>query len=163
LVDFIELALTTGGRMNELLYLRFSNVDLKRNILTFEAKTTKINRTRYFPINRLAGDVLERRRVFKDLHCPESPWMLCNNSGKRYESPRTSFNKVLKMVGIEGFRIHDLRHRFASWLVSEGGELVKMRDLLAHSSIKMTGRYAHLAPERLHKAIRVLDSFLLIL
>lgn len=52
----------------------------------------------------------------------------------------------------------DMRHTFASWLVSEGVELIKVRDLLVHSPIRMTERYAHLAPNRLHEAVSVLDG-----
>ena len=54
---------------------------------------------------------------------------------------------------LENFRIHDLRHTFASWLVMEGVPLFAVSKLLRHSSIQMTERYAHLAPDHLHDAV----------
>jgi hypothetical protein len=59
---------------------------------------------------------------------------------------------------IEGFRIHDLRHTCAAWLVSAGVPLPEVRDLLGHSAVAMTERYAHLAPERVRAAVAVLDG-----
>jgi predicted TPR repeat methyltransferase len=56
-------------------------------------------------------------------------------------------------VGIENFRIHDLRHTFASWLVMKGVLLFEVSKLLRHASIQMTERYAHLAPDYLHDAV----------
>ncbi|MDR1062420.1 MAG: tyrosine-type recombinase/integrase [Azoarcus sp.] len=50
------------------------------------------------------------------------------------------------------------RHTCASWLVSAGQPLHVVRDLLGHSTIKMTERYAHLAPETVRDAVAVLDS-----
>lgn len=81
------------------------------------------------------------------------------SGGERVKALDWLFRKAVKLAGIEDFRIHDLRHTFASWLVSEGVELVKVRDLLGHTSIKMTERYAHLMPDRLHDAVEVLDLF----
>jgi len=52
-------------------------------------------------------------------------------------------------VRIEDFRIHDLRHMFAAWLVSEGIPLAAVRDRLDRSTIKKTERYAQLAFENL--------------
>ena len=159
-VDFIELALYTGCRKGELLQLRFFNVDWRRRILTIEGQTTKSGRTRYLPLSQGALAVLKRRRHFRDVYCPDSPWVFCKRGGERCRTFRAIFRKVLKLAGIEDFRIHDLRHTFASWLVSEGVELAKIRDLLGHSSIKMTERYAHLAPNRLHEAVGKLDGYL---
>lgn len=51
---------------------------------------------------------------------------------------------------------HTLRHTYASWLVQAGVDLYVVRDLLGHSSIKMTERYSHLAPERLKGAVDML-------
>jgi len=61
-------------------------------------------------------------------------------------------------VGINDFRMHDMRHTCAAWLVSSGVSLIEVRHLLGHSTIKMTERYAHLAPENLRKAVRTLEN-----
>lgn len=66
--------------------------------------------------------------------------------------------ETLEQVGIKDLRIHDLRHTFASWLVMRGISLYVVRDLLGHSSIKMTERYAHLANSALIEAVAVLNS-----
>ena len=46
-------------------------------------------------------------------------------------------------------RFHDCRHHFASWFVMRGGSLQALKKLLGHADLKMTLRYAHLAPEHL--------------
>ena len=158
LADFIELALNTGARKNELLQIQNKSIDLQRKILTIEAYTTKTGKRRYLPINQAAHHVIERRRTYQQENCPESPWLFAKRSGERIKFPDKAFNQATQNAGLEDFTIHDLRHTFASWLVTEGVELIKVRDLLGHSSIRMTERYAHLAPNRLHEAVGVLDG-----
>ena len=159
LADFIELALNTGARKNELLQLQFKSVDLHRKILTIEGHTTKTGKRRYLPINRSAAAVFERRKAYRDENCPESPWVFSKRRGDRIHYPDKAFRYAVENAKLEDFCVHDLRHTFASWLVSEGVELIKVRDLLGHSSIRMTERYAHLAPYRLHEAVAVLEGF----
>jgi site-specific recombinase XerD len=53
------------------------------------------------------------------------------------------------MAGIEGYRLHDKRHTFASHLVSSGLSLEVMGRLLGHTSAETTKRYAHLADDAL--------------
>lgn len=61
-------------------------------------------------------------------------------------------------AGIEDFHFHDLRHTCAAWLVSPGAPLAEIRDLLGHSTIQMTERYAHLAPETLRATVARFES-----
>lgn len=56
-----------------------------------------------------------------------------------------SFETVLELADIRGFRFHDLRHSFASWYMMNGGDLYELAKILGHQNIKMTERYAKLA------------------
>ena len=158
LADFIRLALHTGCRKNELLTLKWSDVSMERRYILLRPEQTKSNRRRAVPLNRTAMQALERLEEGNG-----TEWVFARRKngkvGERVKALDWLFRKAVKFAGIEDFRIHDLRHTFASWLVSEGVELVKVRDLLGHTSIKMTERYAHLMPDRLHDAVQVLDLF----
>jgi len=79
------------------------------------------------------------------------------DKGERIQSVEKSFRTACNAAGIIDFRIHDLRHTCAAWLVSSGVQLQVVRDLLGHSTIRMTGRYAHLAPETIRDALKSLD------
>lgn len=149
---FIQLALHTGCRKTELLTLRWSDINLDKRYLVLRPENTKANKARAMPLNQNALRALEMLKEGNS-----SPWVFCNARGERKKTMNWSFRKSLKSAGIEDFHIHDLRHTFASWMVSEGVELIKVRDLLGHSTIKMTERYAHLMPERLLDAVEVLD------
>jgi integrase len=68
----------------------------------------------------------------------------------------TAWENLIERAGIEDFRFHDCRHDFASRLVMAGVDLNTVRELLGHGDIKMTLRYAHLAPEHKAAAVAVL-------
>ena len=57
-----------------------------------------------------------------------------------------------KSVGLEDVRVHDLRHSFASFLVNAGRSLYEVQNILGHTQIKTTQRYAHLSQESLISA-----------
>ena len=73
-------------------------------------------------------------------------------------SLRDAFGKTLQKAGIENFRIHDLRHTFATRLVQNGVDLYRVKELLGHKTITMTMRYAHHYPESLRESVEILDD-----
>lgn len=154
LANFIRLAINTGCRKTELLLLKWSDVNIERRYMLLRPENTKGNKRRILPLNAGAIQALTQQK--QEI---KTEWVFARQNGERVKTFNWLFRKAARQAGIEDFRIHDLRHTFASWLVSEGVELVKVRDLLGHSSIKMTERYAHLMPDRLLGAVSVLDLF----
>lgn len=67
---------------------------------------------------------------------------------------------ALKKAEIENFRFHDLRHTWASWLVQRGVPLVVLQEMGGWESVSMVQRYAHLAPDHLHKHSALLNNLL---
>ncbi|WP_082054070.1 tyrosine-type recombinase/integrase [Methyloterricola oryzae] len=155
---FIRLALNTGCRSQEILGLEWRRVDLGARLIVLEAEHTKSNRRRSVPLNDEAFRVILERARFRAQHCPDSQWVFCNRFGERLGSLKKGFWRACELTGISDFRIHDLRHTCAAWLVSAGVPLTEVRDLLGHSTVKMTERYAHLAPENIRAAVAVLDG-----
>jgi integrase len=81
-----------------------------------------------------------------------------SRDGKKMRDCNTARGYVLKKAGIENFRWHDMRHDFASQLVMQGADLNTLRELLGYADLKMTLRYAHLAPGNKMQAVKELDK-----
>lgn len=156
LSEFVRLALNTGCRKNEVLRMRWADIDLDKRLFILRPEVNKTGRWRVLPLNDGALLALKNLRGL----CGDSDLVFPCPRGGRLRQLDKHFRMAVEAAGIHDFRIHDLRHTFASWLVSEGVDLLKVRDLLGHSSVKMTERYAHLMPCRLHDAVKTLDMFL---
>lgn len=157
LADFIRLALNTGCRKNELLTLSWDRVDLVAGCIRLEGENTKNGKRRVVPLSEVARDALANRARFRAEHCPESPWVFAHKNGERVKYMQNGFEAACYRAGIKDFRVHDLRHTCASWLVSAGVPIFEVKALLGHGSIEMTERYAHLAPENLGRVATVLN------
>jgi integrase len=133
LLGVVTVALDTGMRRGEILGLTWDRVDLSRGVLRLEI--TKSGRRREVPMRQQVYDVLAARpelrvgRVWPDRQI------------------RKAFETAVAAAQLDDFRFHDLRHTFASNFVMRGGSLQSLKEILGHSSMAMTLRYAHLAPE----------------
>ncbi len=151
----VLLALNTGLRRGELLGLSWEQVDLTHKLVTVTASVAKSGKTRHVPLNAEALDVLMRwhkqNRKANGLVFP-------GRRGTAMTNISTSWERLVSAAGLTGFRFHDLRHDFASKLVMAGIDLNTVRELLGHADLKMTLRYAHLAPDRLAAAVEKLGA-----
>ncbi|GGD40632.1 site-specific integrase [Pseudoxanthomonas indica] len=143
LMPITLLALNTGLRRGEITQLKWADIDLAGRRLTVRAGYAKSGKARHVPLNSEALQVLTDYRK--------------QHTGKGelfgIASVKTAWAGLMREAKITGFRFHDLRHSFASKLVTRGIDLNTVRELLGHGDIAMTLRYAHLAPE--HKAAAV--------
>lgn len=120
LPDFIRLALNTGCRKGELLGLEWARVDFDQNLIYLEGRHTKTGKRRSLPLNQEARRAVEGRKDFHAEFCPDSPWVFAHKAGARILDVKRAFTTACARAGIADFRIHDLRHTCAAWLVSSG-------------------------------------------
>ncbi|MDD5309007.1 MAG: site-specific integrase [Deltaproteobacteria bacterium] len=153
--------LRTGMRFGEASELRWRDVDLvagkilvRRNHVRGHVGTPKSGKSREIPLSPQTVEVLKKTRHLKgDL-------VFCYENGSRLDYHR--MNEVLwrlcRRAGLREINWHTCRHTFASHLVMRGESLKAAQELLGHSTIEMTMRYAHLAPVVMRDAVAKLDS-----
>jgi len=153
LKPMVILALNTGLRRGELFRLTWAKVSMTLKTITVEGTMAKSGKTRHVPLNSTALTTLKiwrEQSIGNGLVFPGT-----NNDGQEQplSNVQTAWENLLKAAKLEDFHFHDMRHNFASKLVMAGVDLNTVRELLGHKDMKMTLRYAHLAPE--HKAAAV--------
>lgn len=150
----VVTALTTGMRKREILKLRWDRVDLEHDLILLRAGETKNEDSRKIPI------VPELKRILESLKRYDGcPYVFPNTKTMEpFFSGDKPFAAALKKADITDFRFHDLRHTYASHLVMSGVDLTTVMHLMGHKSLKMTLRYAHLAPSHKEKAISALGQ-----
>lgn len=155
LKPMVLLVINTGMRRGELFDLQWGDVDFKTKVVTVEGGTAKSGKTRHLPLNEEAYSILLAWRNLSDSIGLVFPSPM---TGKRLNNIKRSWGGVIESSNIKSFRFHDLRHHFASQLVMAGVDLNTVRELLGHSDIATTLRYAHLAPEHKAAAVAMLNK-----
>lgn len=151
LKPIVTCALQTGMRRGEIFNLRWENIDFELGYI--ELLKTKTGKARKIPISASLRKVLESIN-------PISEYVFINpQTNKPYTDIHNSFGTVLEKANIHNFRFHDLRHTVATRLVEKGIDLVVVKEILGHSKIDTTMRYAHAVPKRKLEAIEVLNSY----
>jgi integrase len=152
--DHIEplvlLLLNTGMRFGEATHLRFRDVNLRDRMITVTGETAKSGRTRVIPMN------LEAHRILSAFKGSPDAYVFPGESGERLTTIKKGWKALLEAAEIKGFRLHDLRHSFASRVKRSGADLYVVQRLLGHSSPLMTQRYAHLQPDDLRAAVEAI-------
>jgi integrase len=137
----ILVALSTGGRKNEIRRLRWEHVDIEGAQVRF--LKTKSHRARGVPI---VGDTLATLEQLAQHRRQDIPWVFPSWRGKEPVAIDSAWETARHHAHIEDFHFHDLRHTFASYMVMSGASLRDMAEVLGHVNIQMTLRYAHLMP-----------------
>ena len=140
----IAFALETGLRLTEQFGARWDCVDMERGVLTIPL--SKSGRTRHVILSEAALKIV--RNLSSWMHSPylfPSPlYPLRPMQGRDFVVK--VYMPALKRAGIEGATWHTLRHTFASRAVMAGVDIRTVQELMGHSTITMTMRYAHLSP-----------------
>jgi integrase len=163
----LRLLLLTGAREGEVLKADWTQFDLDRGVWTKPSAHTKEKKTEYVPLNDQA---LEMLRTMK----PEGATgpLFPGRDGTARVTLKRPWKQVCRLAGLcevttrQGkrrkvtrykptLRVHDLRHNFASYLVSSGASLPIVGKLLGHTQTATTERYAHLADAPLRDAANV--------
>ena len=144
-VAAIKLLIVTGRRRNEILTLKWSDIDFERKHMRLTDSKTG---AKVFNLSPVALQVLAdipRLEVNPYVIAGEKP-------GRNLINLQKPWSRIRKAAGIEDVRIHDLRHTFASYLASRGHSLLEIGKLLGHSQAQATERYAHLIKNPLIEA-----------
>ena len=147
--NIFRLCLLSGCRIGEALSARWQHIDLTAGIWNKPHALTKQARKHVVPLSRPAVELLGALR-----RQTNSEWVFPGDgaTGHRYATFK-AWTRITKAAGVTGLRIHDLRHSFASELVSSGASLPLIGRLLGHSDVKTTSRYAHLYDDPLREAV----------
>lgn len=155
--ELVLFAMHTGLRKSEQFAVRWEWVDLSAGVIRIPAANTKTEKPHEIPLNETATRILKEAELFQ-VSILEEPLR-----GRVWEINasnfiRRTFMPAIVAAGIEDFTWHDLRHTFASRLAMAGRTTREIATLLGHSTEQMARRYAHLSPEHLRTAVRVLDQ-----
>lgn len=147
-----KFALNTGLRLGEILGLSWHDVDLSNQLITvrrsfdsFQGKikdSTKGKKIRHVPINSSIYDDLARMKARRT---GELVFTTISGNPKHRSNVTHYFQQASEDAGVRKIRFHDLRHTYASHWIMNGGEIYVLKEILGHSDISTTQRYAHLS------------------
>jgi integrase len=154
--DAVRLLLLTGARRGEVLGATWDQFDLAAGVWVKPASATKQGRLHRIPLSVAAIQLLRDMQSKAD-----GPALF---PGRGRDAPQTTLKKfwaaICRDAGIQGVRLHDVRHSYASLLAGAGLSLPTIGALLGHSSPATTQRYAHLLDEPLRVATEKIGAII---
>jgi integrase len=148
----ILLLFLTGARRNEVTQAEWSYVDWQHR--TLFVPRSKNGNPRYIQLNSSAIVLLKSvPKTDANAYIFPAP-----ATGRPMPHLFFPWDRIRRRAGLLDFRLHDLRHSFASFVINSGEDLYEVQKLLGHSNPRTTQRYAHLSRERLARAAEVMAS-----
>lgn len=140
--DFVSLALLTGARRENVLTMRWADVDLDEAV--WRIPDTKNGEPLDLPLVAEAVSILRARKPADDDE-RASPYVLPASRGAGpMAPPKARWSALLERAGLEDFRLHDIRRTMGSWQARTGATLLVIGKSLGHKSMAATQIYAHL-------------------
>lgn len=154
--DLILVGFDTGLRRSSLVGLQWGWLHDQGTVLVVPRQLVKAKKaTVMVPLTSRAATIIQRQVRHGDASC-----VFTHSAGRAYSLPQVSMAviRAAKQAQLPGVSLHTLRHTFISRLVQAGRPLPEVAALAGHRDIKMTMRYAHLAPSHLRAGIQALEE-----
>jgi integrase len=149
---FFQIAINTGMRANEVLGLRWSEIDLEQRQIVLPYHRTKESKDKGVPLNSFVLGLLADRQ--KECEGMETVF----GYGASYPQIGELWRQACQKAEVVNLHIHDLRHTFASRLLARGHRETDINRLLGHASLKMTAKYTHSSVESRREAVESLTQ-----
>jgi integrase len=162
IANAVRLLLLIGARKNEVLGARWDQFDFDRDVWVKEASYTKQKKKHEVPISdpalRILGDMRKSAPA-------DAVYLFPGDHQGRLGDIKKHWPRILQSAGITDkgkakLRIHDPRHSFASFAISQGLSLEHIKPLLGHASIVTSQRYSHLHDQAKREATNKVGSLL---
>jgi len=148
LLTIVLMAIATGMRKNEILNLKWADVDLSRQTALIEEPKNGQRRSVV-----LIEQIVARLEVLKDATAAKSAYLFPGKSNLKPIDIKSAWYRATKAAKLEDFRFHDLRHTAASYLAMDGASIPQIAKILGHRSHQMASRYAHLSDASTHEIV----------
>jgi integrase len=162
IANVIRVLLLTGCRRGEALAMRWADIDLTAGTWSKPAASTKQGKPHEVPLSAPALQLLTEIQAQQTANRKPLGTFVFPGGGDsgHVVAIKKSWKTITKAADISGLRIHDLRHSYASQLVSSGASLALVGALLGHTQPSTTARYAHLHADPLRKATETVGAII---
>lgn len=152
--------LLSGRRINEVLQLKYSDINFEDNTFRVPASTAKGKKELVFNLDDYLLDAIKSQARLTNVDLSKT---LTDKKLFKYtkETPRVHFQNLLKAMKLPKLRLHDIRHMLATTLVQNKVPIADISVLLGHSSIAITeARYANKSKEQASRALSAFNALI---
>ena len=147
----IKMMILTGARKSEVLNATFDQFDLINHYWNKPYNSTKQRKTHTVPMSDKVIEIVTLLRKKQS-----GKYLFANFKGQPMQDIKKKWQKIRLEINMPHLRLHDLRHSFASFMANKGIPVRLISELLGHSNIQTTLRYAHVFDKSLKKAVNLI-------